>query len=228
MRIKFFVLYLLFAVPLTADDGANNRNILTVVGQGKATAETSTADVELSVEVQGRDALQVQQKLAQQMQPVIEILQQHKVDKLQTGTMNISPEYSKDNASIVVGFVGSNSITFSASLQKAGPLIDSAFKAGANRLQNLSQRPDESTSTVAKNKALQAASKDALEQAKTVLSSLGLKRKQISKVTVAPFGGGIFYAPRAMHFETREPAPTQVLPQQQETTATVTLEIEYE
>lgn len=112
MRVQAVVFCLWLAAPLAAmGDSVVDRKILTVVGQGKALATASLVEVELAVEVQGRDPLDVQQQLANHMQPVVDALQKLKVDALQTGSMNVMPQYSRDSAPVLVGYTGLNTIT---------------------------------------------------------------------------------------------------------------------
>ncbi len=223
------VLTLVMSTSAFAHD-IDTRNILTVVGQGKAKIMAATADVQLGLEVQGKTAQEVQQALARQIDPVIEFLKREKVDRLQTGTINISPQYSRDTPSYVVGYTGFNTIGFSASLEQAGQLIDGAIKAGANRLQSLNQRPDDAALSQAQQAAIRAAVNDAKTQAKTVLESLELKERQIIKVTVSQLGGNMpvfSYAYRSTSIEAA-PKATQLLPQEQEIQASVTVEVSFE
>ncbi len=104
-----------------------------------------------------------------------------------------------------------------------------AFKAGANRLQNVSQHPDSLAAAEAQSGALKMAVNDALEQSKIVLSVLGLKQTGIYKITVGPSNGGgprPYFEKAMMHADMRR-APTQIISEEQETSVSVTLEIEY-
>src|SRR5690606_22938518 len=110
--------------------------------------------------------------LAKQMQPVVDLLQKEKVDKLQTGSLSISPQYSRDTPSYVTGYTGYNSVNFSVPSARAGDLIDRSIKAGANRLQNLTQRPEEAALAEARQSAIKKAAGDAMAQINAVLESL--------------------------------------------------------
>ncbi|MDP1835792.1 MAG: SIMPL domain-containing protein [Chlamydiales bacterium] len=219
----------LLLAPLSADEDLHNYRILSVVGQGKTKVMATISDVELGVEVQGKTAQEVQRALAQQIRPVIDMLKKEKVEKLQTGSINITPQWSTGSPAVVVGYTGFNSISFSAPVDKAGALIDASIKAGANRLQNLVQRPDDEILRNAHDTAITDAIQDAQAQANAALAALGLKQRLIARVTVAPFNGSgpyYHYAYREMSMNAAA-AKTEVMPQEQNITSTVTLEIEY-
>lgn len=226
---RFAVALTLLLTPLSAAEDLHNYRMLTVVGQGKTKVMATISDVELGVEVQGKTAQEVQRTLAQQIKPVIDMLKKEKVEKLQTGSINITPQWSTGTPAVVVGYTGYNSISFSAPIDKAGALIDASIKAGANRLQNLVQRPDDETLRSAHDTAITDAIQDAQAQANTALAALGLKQRVIARVTVAPFNSGgpaYHYAYREMSMAAAAPK-TQILPQEQDINSTVTLEIEY-
>ncbi len=228
MKALLLFLGLILSIPLIGAD--SDRQTITVVGQGKAIATASIVDVQLGIENQGANAAQVQQDLAKRIEPITDMLKQQKIQKVSTAGIHVYPQYSKDDNTTIIGYTGTSIISFTANVEQAGPLIDMAFKAGANRLQNLAQHPSEQAAAEAQSGALKMAANDALDQARTVLSVLGLKQKEIYKITVSPsMGNGPrpFYAKAAMRAEMQN-TPTQLMSEEQETSVTITLEIEYQ
>ncbi len=119
--MKALVLFLgiILATPLIGVE--SDRQTITVVGQGKATAIASVVDIQLGVETQGANAAQVQQDLATRLEPIIETLKQQKVDKLSTSSISVYPQYSNDDYTTVTGYTGTSIISFTSNASKLGP-----------------------------------------------------------------------------------------------------------
>lgn len=209
-----------------ADQAATD--IMTVIGNGRVVVLATVAEVRLAVEADGRSAQDVQGTLASKSQPVVDMLKTAKVTKLESGTINIYPQYSKGMPSVVVGYQGSNTIKFETSVKEAGKLTDAALKVGANSVQGISMRPEEEVLTQARAEALRGAIDNALRDANIVLSALKLKFIGITQVDVAPENRYTPVYERQFKAMATESAPsTEVLEQEQEVNATVTLQIRY-
>lgn len=90
-------------------------------------------------------------------------------------------EYPKDHAPKTVGYKVTNSVTITTKdLKKIGDLIDSAAKAGANDIDNISFSTDDPTS--ARNEALEAAVKQARDKAQIIADALGVKLGKVLSV----------------------------------------------
>ncbi len=218
----------LLPVFLSAIDQAPT-DIMTVIGNGKVVVLATVAEVRLAVEADGRTAQDVQRTLASKSQPVVDMLKTANVAKLESGTINIYPQYSKGTPSVVVGYQGSNTIRFEAPVKEAGKLTDAALKLGANSVQGISMRPEEEVLTQARAEALRGAIDNALRDSNVVLTALKLKFVGITQVDVAPENRYTPVYGRQYKAMATESAPsTEVLEQEQEINATVTLQIRYE
>jgi uncharacterized protein YggE len=159
---------------------------LTVTGQGQEFVATTKAQINLGVTVEGQDADSVQQQVAERSAAVVELLQSRDVEKLETTGIRLSPRYRYDNGeSTVVGFTGSNTVSFRVPNGQAGTLIDDAVDAGANQIQNISFIAEDAALDAARQEVLRQAVGDAQAQANTVLSAStwGLKKLSAFKLT---------------------------------------------
>jgi hypothetical protein len=158
---------------------------LTVTGQGQELVQTTKAQVSLGVEISGQDAESVQRQVAERSAAVVELLQSRNVEKLETTGIRLSPRYRYDNGeSTVVGFTGSNTVSFRIPNEDAGTLIDDAVNAGANQIQNISFVAEDADLDAARQEALREATTDAQTQANTVLSVLNLGPEEIVGIQI--------------------------------------------
>ena len=169
--------------PAVAQEAA--MRTLTVTGQGQEFVPTTTAQVSLGVEVQGEDAEAVQQQVAERSARVVELLQSRDVEKLETTGIRLTPRYRYNNGeSNLIGFTGSNTVSFRVPNEEAGELIDDAVNAGANQIQNISFVAEDATLEVAQQEALRKAVVAAQTQANTVLSALNLGAEEIVSIQI--------------------------------------------
>jgi uncharacterized protein YggE len=229
MRIGFALMAMLVVSSLQADD---YRQLLTVSGHGKVKVMATLSDVDLAVEVQAHTAPEVQEALAKKIQPVVAFLKNEQVERLQTSSHNIYPQYAHDSANAIVGFTGYSSISFSSTIDRVGSLIDGAIQAGANRVNSVAQRPDDAALQVSRDQAIQQAIQQAMQQARTTFAALGLKQRHIARINLSPPGQNYpqYHAFKAMGgAESYDMASsTEVLPQEQDVEANVSLDIEFE
>ena len=122
-------------------------------------------------------------------------------------------------------------MSFSAPIERAGTLIDGAIQSGANRLNSLSQRPDDAAVQVSRDQAIQQAIQQAMQQARIAFTALGLKQKAIARINLAPPGQIYprYHAFKAMgSAEALDMHGTEVLPQEQDVDVSVSIDIEFE
>lgn len=225
---KILCLFCFLPLALSAVEDIQT-DIMIVVGNGKAVVTATVAEVRLAVEADGRTASEVQQLLATNSQPVVDLLKGANVTKLESGAINIYPQYSSGTPSVIVGYRGSNIIKFETTVQEAGKLTDAALKVGATSVQGITMRPEEGILTQARSEALRAAIDGALRDSNVVLTALKLKFIGITQVDVTPENR---YSPvqnrqfKAMALGSTE-SSTEVLAQEQDINATVTLHIRY-
>ncbi len=204
---------------------------LTVSGRGTEMVPTSLALVRLGVEAQGKTAQEVQQEVARRSDSVVSLLRSRNVDKLQTTGINLNPNYRYDNgAQTLTGYAGSNIVSFQISTQKAGALLDEAVKAGASRIDGVSFIATDGAIADAQKVALRKATQNAESQAETVLSALGLSRREVVGIQI---NGAFAPPPRPMPMYAKASAdaiaaaPTPIIGGDQQVEASVTLQISY-
>lgn len=205
-------------------------NTLSVTGEGIEMIPTTLAEVRLGVRVEADTAEAAQQEAANRSSAVVKWLRSQNVEKLQTTGISLNPRYDYvDNKQVLKGYEASNTVSFRATNEAAGEVIDGAVKAGATVIDGISFTADEAAILAARQRALTAAVADAEEQGSTVLSALGLSRKSIANVTI-----GSVSAPPPRPIE--QPAAlrsanadesTPIVGQEQSINAQVTLQIRY-
>lgn len=159
--------------------------VLTVTGQGVETIQTTQAQVRLGVEVQGKTAETVQQQVASRSAAVVSFLKSRKVEKLETTGINLSPDYSYNNGQQrLIGYRGSNIVSFRMDIAAAGSVLDEAVKAGASRIDSVSFVAADDAIALAQKQALTKATQDAQEQAKVVLSALNLSPQDVISIQI--------------------------------------------
>lgn len=204
-------------------------NTLTVSGEGTINIPTSLTQVNLGVEVQGKTAEQVQQEVARRSSGVVEFLRSRNVEKLETTGIRLSPNYNYTNGERrLIGYVGTNTVSFRVETENAGDLLDRAVEAGATRIDGISFVATDEAIDRARTQALRAATQDAQTQADAVLETLNLSRQEIVSIQI-----NSSQTPPPRPYQARaEMAPassdrTPVIGGEQEVKASVTLEIRY-
>jgi uncharacterized protein len=151
-------------------------HILTVTGQGTQQIPTTITEVQLGVEIKGETAERVQQEVANKSSAVVEFLRSRQVEKLQTTGVSLQPNYDySNNQNKLIGYIGTNTVSFRLPTAKMGNLLDEAVQAGATRIDNLSFTAEETAISEAQKQALRKATEDAKQQANAVLESLDFK-----------------------------------------------------
>jgi hypothetical protein len=185
--------------------------------------------VQLGVEVQGQTATGVQQEVARRSAAVVELLRASNVEKLQTTGIRLNPIYNyENNVQRLTGYSATNTVSFRASTEQAGKVLDDAVQAGASRIDSVSFTASDTVLAAAQKQALRQATQDAQQQADAVLSSLNLTRKDIVSIQV----NSATPPPRPMPFLERaanvsKVADTPVIGGEQQVQAFVTLQISY-
>jgi uncharacterized protein len=204
---------------------------LTVTGQGTEKIAATIAQVQLGVEAQGKTAQKVQQEVAARSSAVVALLKARNVDKLQTTGINLNPQYSYDNGKqTLTGYQASNTVSFRVPTGQAGSIMDDAVKAGASRIDSISFAAADAAIADAQKVALRKATQDGQEQAKAVLSVLGLTFKDIVSIQINNASAPIprpYLAAQSLAAKTAESVPTSVEGGEQAVQASVTLEISY-
>lgn len=200
---------------------------LVVNGRGTETIPTTITRVELGVEVQGKNANEVQQELARRSSAVVEALRSRNVENLQTTGIRLNPIYEYlNNRQELKGYSGVNTVSFRVAPDRAGQIIDAAVQAGATMINGVSFTATDAAIDQAQQQALRLATQDAQRQADTVLSALNLTRREVVNIQI----NGAAPPPmllQAQFARTAAGDTTPVLPGDQKVEAGVTLTISY-
>lgn len=232
--LSLYLLNLTVAHPVMAQDqGQTQRPIvrsLSVTGRGEETIPATIALVQLGVEVQGKNATQVQQEVARRSSAVVELLRSRNVEKLQTTGIRLNPNYSyENNVQRLTGYTAVNTVSFRIDTQRVGNLLDEAVNAGATRIDGISFIASDDAIATARQEALREATQDAQRQADVVLSTLNLSRQEVIGIQInnafAPPPPAPVAEFRAAN--TALQASTPVIGGEQRVEANVTLQIRY-
>ena len=202
---------------------------LTVTGQGIERIPTTLTQVRLGVEIQGKTATEVQQEVAKRTSAVVDFLGDRQVERLQTTGIRLQPNYQfNNNERRLVGYIGTNTVSFRLQTEQVGELLDQAVKAGATRIDGVSFTATEEAISTAQKDALRQATIDARQQGDAVLGALNFKAKEIVSIQV---NGANAPQPRMIQAEGRlrsaATESTPVIGGEQTVRASVTLQISY-
>lgn len=200
---------------------------LTVTGQGIEQVPTTITQVQLGVEIKGETAEQVQQQVAQKSSAVIDFLRSRQVQQLQTTGVSLQPIYDyNNNDNKLIGYIGTNTVSFRLQTDNMGNLLDEAVRAGATRIDSLSFTAEENAIAEAQKEALRKATENAKQQADAVLESLNLRSQEIVGIQVNNANSAI-PQPMAMEMIKAADSSTPVVGGEQTVEASVTLQISY-
>jgi uncharacterized protein len=171
--------------PISVNAKESKLRTLTVTGEGKEMIPTTLTQVQLGVEVQGQTSEEVQQEVANQSTSVVNLLKSRNVQQLQTTGISLQPNYDySSNERKLIGYIGTNIVSFRLETEQIGNLLDEAVKTGATRIDQISFTATDGAIATAQKQALQAAVKDAQAQAEAVLSTLNYTSQDIVKIQV--------------------------------------------
>jgi uncharacterized protein len=158
---------------------------LTVTGQGVERIPTTLTQVNLGVEIQGKTANEVQQEVAKRSTAVVDFLRSRKVEQLQTTGIQLQPSYDySNNQRRLIGYIGTNTVSFRLKTEAVGNLIDEAVKVGATRIDSLSFTATDEAIANAQKEALRKATLDAKDQSDAVFKALNLTPKEVITVQI--------------------------------------------
>lgn len=199
---------------------------LTVTGQGIQRIPTTLTQVELGVEIQGNTATEVQQEMAKRTSSLIDFLKSRKVERLQTTSIRLQPNYKYDNNQrTLIGYIGTNTVSFRLQTEQVGVLLDEAVKAGATNIDGVSFTATEEAIADAQKEALRQATTDAKQQSNAVLEALNFTAREIVSIQV---NGANLPQPKPMAMSrAMVQDSTPVVSGEQTVQASVTLQISY-
>jgi uncharacterized protein len=220
-----------FAQPSMADEKERMYKTLTVSGRGVESIATTLSQVNLGVQVEGKNVQEVQQEAARKSSAVVALLKSRNVEKLQTTGINLNPVYNyTNNTQKITGYSATNTVSFRIATEKTGSLLDDVVKAGATRIDGISFVASDDAIASAQKQALKKATQEAQQQADSVFGALGLKSKEVISIQI---NNATAPAPIYRAFESKarntadQVAPTAVVGGEQQVEASVTLQISY-
>ncbi|MDJ0730579.1 MAG: SIMPL domain-containing protein [Crocosphaera sp.] len=226
------VTYQVFNLPLIPPAMAQEQLLktLTVTGQGTVRIPTTLTDVSLGVEIQGKTATEVQKNVAQRTSSLVDFLRSRPIERLQTTGIRLQANYQYDNNQRrLVGYIGTNTVSFRVKTEEVGSLLDDAVKAGATRIDRISFTATETAISDAQKEALKLATLDAKEQAETVLSTLNFQSQEIINISINGANAPqpqIMQSPESLRTASAADS-TPVIGGEQTIRAMVTLQIRY-
>ncbi len=182
-----FLTYPVLNIPLITPAMAQEQVLktLTVTGQGTVRIPTTLTDVSLGVEIQGKTATEVQKNVAQRTSSLVDFLRSRSIERLETTGLRLQPNYQYDNNQRrLVGYIGTNTVSFRVKTEEVGSLLDDAVKAGATRIDRVGFTAEETAISEAQKEALKLATLDAQAQAKAVLSTLNFQSQEIINISI--------------------------------------------
>ena len=166
-------------------DNAKRQTRITVGGDAIVQAQPDTAILTVSVVTQGKRALDAQQENATKTDAVVRALKATAGTGAEVKTSGYSLQpmrvYRENQPPTITGYEARNSVTVTTSdLTKLGNLIDTVGEAGANDVSGISftlrkDRP-------ARDRALQEATREAMNKAQVMAQALGGRVVGIAEV----------------------------------------------
>ena len=183
---KMFAMLLCLAV-LTLGTGAAlaDGTTLSVTGNGTVLVESDLAIVTVGVQETSKDVLEAQSTINEKIAAIKQALLDAGVEEseINTDSINIYANYDySDNTEVIVGYTARNSLSVrTTDMDNVGSLIDAAFAAGANTLDNVQFTVQDDTQ--AREQALTMAVEDARRKADVLASAAGLQVASIERIS---------------------------------------------
>ncbi len=184
-------------VPAAAAPDSRLLRTLTVYGYGEERLPATQAQISLTIEGKGKEALEVQQEVARKSEALLSYLRSQSAQRLTAPGVTLSPIYRTDNKGRQVedGYSASNTVSFEVPIDRAGALLSAVVKGGATRVNSVSFSPSEEAIEAAKERTIAKASEQARRRTMAALQPLGLTMKEPLNVqidgAVGSFPGGL-------------------------------------
>jgi uncharacterized protein len=164
--------------------------------EGKITLEATArrrlpntvANVVLGIQVEGRTGDLVSSSLADRSRTLLDFLRQQGVERLRTEDVRYQPQIESGRNGApdrIVGYTGSESISFRTTPDKLGTLLSASLEHGANTINQTQFSPLESEIDAARQDLAIEATKTALARADALAQATGLQVVRIEQINVA-------------------------------------------
>lgn len=173
MIMKPYYLVLMCATSVFCQNLTNSR--ISVSGSGVTTIVRDLVDIQLAIENKADTAVSAQQMTSNAVNKVLESLSTYNISNLQTDSISLQPVYNFTSPDFaLLGFISSNVISYTSPPSIAGDTLDTAVRSGANRINYIVLKANDTETEKAYESALRAATRNANDKASVILSSLDL------------------------------------------------------
>ena len=185
MKKMFAMLLCLAILALGTGAALADDTALSVTGNGTVLVESDLAIVTVGVQETSKDVLAAQSTVNEKIAAIKQALLDAGVQEseINTDSINIYANYDySDNTEVIVGYTARNSLSVrTTDMDNVGSLIDAAFAAGANTLDNVQFTVQDDTQ--AREQALTMAVEDARRKADVLASAAGLQVASIESIS---------------------------------------------
>lgn len=185
MKKMFAMLLCLAILALGTGAALADGTKLSVTGSGTVLVESDLAIVTVGVQETSKDVLEAQSTVNEKIAAIKQALLDAGVEEseINTDSINIYANYDySDNTEVIVGYTARNSLSVrTTDMDNVGSLIDAAFVAGANTLDNVQFTVQDDTQ--AREQALTMAVEDARRKADVLASAAGLQVASIERIS---------------------------------------------
>ena len=185
MKKMFAMLLCLAILALGTGAALADGTALSVTGNGTVLVESDLAIVTVGVQETSKDVLEAQSTVNEKIAAIKQALLDAGVEEseINTDSINIYAKYDySDNTEVIVGYTARNSLSVrTTDMDNVGSLIDAAFVAGANTLDNVQFTVQDDTQ--AREQALTMAVEDARRKADVLASAAGLQVASIERIS---------------------------------------------
>ena len=185
MKKMFAMLLCLAILALGTGAALAEGTTLSVTGNGTVLVESDLAIVTVGVQETSKDVLEAQSTVNEKIAAIKQALLDTGVEEseINTDSINIYANYDySDNTEVIVGYTARNSLSVrTTDMNNVGSLIDAAFVAGANTLDNVQFTVQDDTQ--AREQALTMAVEDARRKADVLASAAGLQVASIERIS---------------------------------------------
>ena len=184
MKKMFAMLLCLAILALGTGAALAEGTKLTVSGSGTVLVESDLAVVTVGVREASTDVLVAQSTVNEKIAAIKQSLLDAgaKESEINTDSINIYANYDySDNTEVIVGYTANNTLSVrTTDIDNVGALIDAAFAAGANTLDNVQFTVQDDS--VAREQALTKAVEDARRKAEVLAAAAGLQIASIESI----------------------------------------------
>lgn len=212
-----------------------DKRLATVSGRSEIASAPDQAEIDVSVISKGRTPKEVQEKNAENMNSVINVLKKWGfTDKeVQTGRYDLQQDRRWDpdtNQYVDLGYIITNSVHITAKkLDVVGDILDLVVQNGVNQIERVRFSLSKEKQRNVFDEALKKAAEDAKSKVDVLVKTLGAKIKKVHSIQennfiIRPYE----YEGFALKAMAEVRAPTPIIPEDVETTAQVTVSFELE